>query len=365
MVTLRDVARAAGVSPATASRALAQPERVSPDRRERVTRAAEELGYVPARTARAAGGLAGRAVGLVVPDMQNPFFAGIAKGVQQRARSVGLSVVVADADEDPRLENEILDQMADQVSGIVLCSARMSDQALATLPADPEIVLVNRESEHLRSVVIDNEGGMHQAVSHLHALGHRRIAYAGGQWGSWSDRERRRSLERAAHDLPDVEVVQLGHFPTVFSGGVAAADLVSASGATAVIAHNDLIALGILDRLRARGVRVPDDVSVVGIDDIPAATQVSPALTTVSVPLRLLGRTAVDLLLDPGYTVPEAEPAPRPDDATEPLRTQVMPVSLVARDSTAPARTRPMQVPTRPDPAQPPARTDAARPEDR
>lgn len=330
MVSLRDVARAAGVSPATASRALARPDRVSADRRTRVERAAADLGYQPGRGTAARsrqGGHSRGAVGLVVPDMQSPFFAGIAKGIQRRARAAGLSVVVADAEEDPRLEAEILEHMAPQVIGIVLCSARMSDQALAALPADPEIVLVNRESEHLRSVIIDNEDGVRQAVAHLHALGHRRIAYAGGQWGSWSDRERRRGLEAAAHALPELEIVQLGHFPTVFSGGVAAADLVAASGATAVIGHNDLIALGILDRLRQRGTAVPQQLSVVGFDDIPGATQVSPALTTVSVPLRLLGRAAVDLLIDPDR--------PAQDDAAE--RATIMPVSLVVRDSTGPA----------------------------
>ena len=359
MVTLRDVARAAGVSPATASRALAQPHRVSPERRRQVEQAARQLGYTAGRV----DAPASRSIGLVVPDMQNPFFAGIGKGVEHRARTVGLSVVVADADEDPRLENEILQDMASRVDGIVLCSARMSDQALAALTHLPDMVLVNRESEHLRSVVVDNEDGIRQAVAHLHALGHRRIAYAGGQWGSWSDRERRRGLETAAHALPDIELIQLGHFPTVFEGGVAAADLVSASGATAVIAHNDLIALGILDRLRSRGTMVPQDVSVVGFDDIPGATQVTPALTTVSVPLRLLGRAAVDLLLDPHHRLPEPDArATGPDVATGPdglgltpgggvpegteaadedgPPSQTMPVSLVVRSSTGPAPQR-------------------------
>ncbi|MCL3859407.1 LacI family DNA-binding transcriptional regulator [Actinotalea sp. K2] len=334
MVTLRDVARAAGVSPATASRALAQPARVSPDRRDRVARAAADLGY---RTAREEPGTERRRLGLIVPDMQSPFFSGIAKGVHHRARAAGYVVQVGDADEDPRLEVELVHQMASQVDGIVLCSPRMSDQALAALPQTPEIILVNRESEHLRSVVIDNEDGIRQAVRHLHALGHRRIAYAGGQWGSWSDRERRRGLELAAHQLSEVEIIQLGHFPTVFSGGVAAADLVAASGATAVIAHNDLIALGILDRLRSRGTAVPGRVSVVGFDDVPAATQVSPTLTTVAVPLQLLGRTAVDLLLDPSQ-----DDLPAPLDAEGEVegldpRTRLTAVSLVVRTSSGPA----------------------------
>lgn len=324
MPTIRDVARAAGVSPATASRALSTPHRVAPERRARVEQAALDLGYRHAGadpSPRRPG-----TIGLVVPDMQNPFFAGIAKAVQRRARSAGHSVVVADSEEDARLEQEILTGMVGHVDGVVLCSARMSDQALAALPPGPEIVLVNRESEHLRSVVIDNVDGVRQAVTHLHALGHRRIAYAGGQWGSWSDRERRRGLETAAHALPDVDVVPLGHFPTVFAGGVAAADLLSASGATAVVAHNDLMALGIMDRLRQRGIDVPGRVSVVGFDDIPGATHVTPTLTTVAVPLATLGRTAVDLLLDP----------PAEADGDEDDRIVEVPVSLVVRHSSSP-----------------------------
>ena len=323
MPSLRDVARVAGVSLATASRALSQPERVAPERRSRVERAAAELGYRPGRRSLQPHGPAGpgRSIGLLVPDLQNPFFAGVAKGVQMQARTAGLSVVIADTDEDPRVEAETLARMDQQVAGLVLCSPRMSDQALAALPIDVPAVLVNRESEHLRAVMVDNTDGIRQALTHLHALGHRRVAYAGGQWGSWSDRERRRGLEAAAHSLADTDLVQLGHFPTIFDGGVAAADLVPASGATAVIAHNDLIALGILDRLRQRGTLVPEQVSVVGFDDIPAATQVTPTLTTVAVPLQRLGRAAVELLLD---------------DEEGDGENVTMAVSLVVRGSTGP-----------------------------
>jgi DNA-binding LacI/PurR family transcriptional regulator len=323
MATLRDVARLAGVSPATASRALAQPDKVSAERRASVQRAATELGYQGASGATTSGQ---RCLGLIVPDMENPFFAGVAKAVQRRARTAGLAVLVADTEQDPGLEADAVRQMGPLVEGIVLCSPRMPDQDLAALPDRPEILLVNRESAHLRSVVIDNPDGMRQALRHLHALGHRRVAYAGGLSSSWSDDERRRGLELAQLELPEVDVVQLGHFTAEFVGGVAAADLALASGATAVLAHNDLVALGILDRLRSRGVDVPRQMSVVGFDDVPAATQVSPAVTTVAAPLALLGRTAVDRLLD------------RADGSgSAPARSHRLPVALVVRDSTGPA----------------------------
>ncbi len=319
MTTLRDVAQAAGVSPATASRALSHPGRVTPARRARVERAAAELGYrrvnpIPAP----------RRLGLVVPDLHNPYFSGVTKGIQHRARIAGLSLLLADSDEDPHLEIELVHQMAPQVDAIVLCSPRMPDQALTNLDIEPQFVLVNRESRGVPSVMVDNASGIRQAVRHLHALGHRRIAYAGGKQGSWSERERSLGIELATHEV-GIEAIHLGHFPTTFAGGVAAADLVAASGVSAVVAHHDLMAVGILDRLRQRGTLVPEQVCVVGFDDVPAATYVSPALTTVQVSLHLLGRIAVDLLISPEAV---------PDAVHGQYR---MPVSLVVRGSTGPA----------------------------
>lgn len=329
-VTLRDVARAAGVSPATASRALHAPDLVAPERRELVQRVARELGYRPNRAAREL--ITGRTghLCLVVPDLENPFFSAVAKAVQARARTAGHAVVVADAEEDPQLEAELVAQLGAQADGVLLCSPRMSADDLADVAAgDRPVLLVNREGAGLPSVVVDNRDGVRQAVRHLHALGHRRLAYAGGPAGSWSDARRREGLAASG---TDVEVVDLGAHAPVFAGGVAAADLALASGATAVLAHNDLVALGVLDRLRTRGVRVPHDVSVVGFDDAPVATLVAPALTTVAVPLARLGRTAVDLLL-----TPHEDAAPR----------TVLPVELVVRASTAPPP------PDRPDPVEP------------
>ncbi|ADG75896.1 transcriptional regulator, LacI family [Cellulomonas flavigena DSM 20109] len=318
-VTLRDVARAAGVSAATASRALSTPDLVSPERRELVRRVARELGYRPNRAAREL--ITGRSgyLCLVVPDLGNPYFAAVAKAVQARARSAGHAVVVADSEEDSLLEAELVAQLGAQADGVLLCSPRMSAADLAVVADDERpVLLVNREGAGLPSVVVDNRDGVRQAVRHLHALGHRRVAYAGGPADSWSDARRRDGL--ADLDV-EVEVVDLGAHAPVFAGGVGAADLAVASGATAVLTYNDVMALGVLDRARSRGTRVPEDLSVVGFDDVPVATLVTPGLTTVAMPLARLGRTAVDLLLGAR-------------DAT-PAHT-VLPVELVVRGSTAP-----------------------------
>lgn len=329
VVTLRDIARAAGVSPATASRALAAPDLVTPARRTAVEQAARELGYQPNRAARElATGRTGHLC-LLVPDLANPFFAAVAKAVQSRARTAGYAVLVADTDEDARLEAEIVAQLAPRVDGVIVCSPRTTKADLTQLAPGVPLVLVNRIAADLPAVIVDDEDGIRQAVEHLVALGHRRIAYVGGPADSWSDSRRRTALlALAARGGP--EVVDLGHVPPVFAGGVAAADRVVASGATAAVAFNDLVALGLVDRLRTRGARVPEDVSVIGVDDTSTATLVAPALTTIGLPLAALGRTAVDLLLD-------AVDAPTPPDATgaPPAGVTVLPVALVVRGSTA------------------------------
>jgi LacI family transcriptional regulator len=157
-------------------------------------------------------------------------------------------------------------------------------------------VLVNRLVDDLPAVVFDHEDGMRQPIAHLVALGHRRIAWVGGPATSWSSEQRAKGLATAAAGL-GVELIEVGHFPPHYDGGMAAADQVVASGATAVIAYNDLVALGLLARLHARGISVPGQLSVVGIDDIAMSRMARPALTTVRLPKQQAGRLAVELLL--------------------------------------------------------------------
>lgn len=298
VTTIRDVARQSGVSIATVSRALAGSTIVAASTRERVRRAAAELGYQPNRAARQLVTGRGQAIGLVLPDLQNSFYASVAKGMQRRVRAAGLSAMIADTDEDPDAEREVLDQLSVVVDRLVLASPRVSDGDLRDLAERCAVVLINRELPGLASVVGDNAGGIRQSVTHLLALGHRRIGYAGGPATSWSDERRRAGL--AALDLAaGEEIVDLGSFRASQAGGVAAADLAIAAGVTAVIAFNDQLALGVLGRLAERQVPVPQQLSVVGFDDVPVARLLAPPLTTVAVPTIEIGERAAGLLVDP------------------------------------------------------------------
>lgn len=310
----------AGVSTATVTRALSSPEVVRPATRERVREVAASLGYHPNRAAR--GLITGRTgnLGLLVPDLANPFFPSIVKGVQGRAHEADHAVFLADTDEDPAAEAGLVRKLAKQVDGMVLCSPRMAEAELRELAAEVPTVLVYRRIPGVPSVTAEFLDGMRQAVSHLVALSHKKIAYVAGPRSSWANRERVRSL-RAVTRKSEVELTEFGNVAPQFHGGVSVADSVLASNVTAVIAYNDLVALGLLHRFAARGVSVPGDISVLGFDDIPLAEMVHPALTTVALPKEEAGQAGVDLLLD-------RKPAVRRE----------LPTQLMVRGSTGPAR---------------------------
>jgi LacI family transcriptional regulator len=329
-VTARDVARVAGVSVSTVSRALAKPDEVAPHTRAKVLDTARGMGYRPNLAAR--GLVTGRTgiFGLIVPDLENPFFASVTKGVQSRARTAGYAVIIADSDEDPSQEEELARSLSKQVDGLVMCSPRAPMSLIAELALGCPLVLVNRQCGDIPTVKIDNLEGVRQAMVHLRALGHRTIAWVGGPSTSWSNTERLAALHAVTDLQPDTELVDLGSFQPYVSGGVAAADLVIASGATAVLAYNDLVAFGLLKRFRQRGVRVPEDISVVGVDNIPMSALTAPTLTSVGIPLVSCGRAGVDMLLSL-----VREPS-RPPTHHHDLSFQ-----LVVRDSTGPVTTTP------------------------
>jgi LacI family transcriptional regulator len=295
-VTIHDVARRAQVSPSTVSRALSASHLVRVSTRDRVLAAAKELGYQPNPAARSL--ITGRTgnIGIIVPDLNNPFYTGVLRGVQSRARQSGYAVFFADGEEDPVAEESLVRTMARQVDGIVMCAPFASDTQLRALAGVTSLALLNRRLRDVPAVLMDSASGMRQVVDHLAALGHRRCAYLNGPNNAWSNRERRRGLRTAAARAK-LDVIEFGPFEPKFEGGVQAADLALADGVTAIIAYNDLMALGVLSRLADRGVAVPHEMSVVGFDNLLYTAVCAPPLTTVAMPMEAGGRVAVDLLL--------------------------------------------------------------------
>ncbi|MFI9555173.1 LacI family DNA-binding transcriptional regulator [Nonomuraea endophytica] len=309
-VTIRDVARATGVHVSTVSRSFSAPHLVNPATRDRVLAAADQLGYRPNRAARALTTGRTMNLGLIVADIANPFFPPLIKAAQSHARSHDYHVFVADTDEDPRAEEELLRTLAKQVDGVILCSPRLANDQIVRLAEDVPFVVVNRQVEGLPWVLMDVAQGAALALEHLRGLGHRRLAYVRGPAGSWTSEE----MRAAAAGVPVIGPNQ----PTE-QGGIAAARAVADSGATGVLCYNDLVALGLIEGLADLGVRVPADVSVVGVDDILPGRLNRPKLTTVAMPTEAAGRAAVDLLLG-------AE--------TGPVK---LPTALIVRESTGEA----------------------------
>ncbi len=333
--TIRDVARACGVHVSTVSRTFSAPNLVNPETRGRVLATAEHLGYRPNRAARAL--ITGRTtnLGLIVADIANPYFPPMIKAAQSQARLRDHHVFVADTDEDPAVEEELVRALATQVDGILLCSPRMANSAIEQLAREVPLVVVNRVVADLPTVLMDVASGTRKAIDHLVDLGHHELLYLGGPRSSWTNREIRRAAAATAR-ARGVNLVALGPIAPTETGGAAAAGDVRRSGATAVLAYNDLMAIGLLGALASLGLDVPGEISVVGIDDIPLSSLVN--LTTVATPTAAAGRTAVDMLLQHDTQARTGRGSGR----TEPGQNHrtnaqtTLPTTLITRQSTGP-----------------------------
>lgn len=318
-VTLHDVAREAGVAVSTVSRALSNPDRVSPRTRAHVRAVAQRLDYQPNRIAQALPSGRTQMLALLVPDITNPHHFGLVRGAEAQARAAGYTLVIGDTQESPELESIHAQRLGSVVDGIVLAASRLPEDDLRALGSRRPVVLFNREVDGFPGVVTDSADGARQIVQHLAALGHRSIAYLAGPPDLWTDGVRWRGLSASAEQA-GIGIVRLGPFSPTVDHGAAAADVGLASGATALVAFNDLLAIGVLRRLEHLGIPVPGRVSVVGFDDIFGSDFCHPPLTTVTSPVDQAGRTLIDLLL-----------GARTD------RQVVLPTPLRARDSTGPA----------------------------
>lgn len=303
-VTIADVAQMAGVSSQTVSRAINNKGEIRPETRARILAIVERLGYRPSTLARGLAAHKSFTLGLVVPDIANPFFSEVARGAEEVAHGAGYSLLLCNIIEDPDREiNAFRTLEAQRVDGVLLCSSRLSDEELRARAAKfPAAVLVNRTlpDSNLSSVSIDDEAGARHAVQHLLDSGRRTIAFLAGPPASRSGAHRARGYQRAlaeANIRLDPEL-SLPCAPHLEGGRDAARALLALHPEIdGLLCYNDLTAIGALQACAELGRRIPEEIAVVGCDDIALAALVAPALTTSRSDKRRLGAEAVRLLL--------------------------------------------------------------------
>lgn len=327
-VTIKTIAAETGLSISTVSRALAETGRIKTSTRAKVLAKAKELGYTPNEAAKTLITGRTKTIALIVPTVINPFFTAVLKGTQARARALGYILIVADSDEDPALERRLVAELTDRTDGLIVSvspSPAAEEDAISYSERTP-MVLLNREAPGVPYARLDMSGGARQSIEHLVALGHRRIAYIGGSDSSWMNHHQA-ALLIAEAAAAGVELKVLGPYATGPEGGAAALAPIRAAGITAVVAFNDLMAMGLIGQMSAQSLLCPEDLSVIGIDDIPYASMSTPRLSTIRVSPGRLGSAAVDVLVS---IINEGHDARRTHVLQE--------TELVVRDSTAPPR---------------------------
>jgi LacI family transcriptional regulator len=334
--TLRDVAKAAGVHPGTASRALNEQTRslVNAETAARVLGAAESLGYHPNPIARGLKTKRSYTIGVLIPDILNPLFPPIIRGIEDRLEQAGYSSVIANTENDAERERiDVATMRARQVDGLITATARLDNELLDEIEdAGVPVVLVNRRigGASLPSSTADDRKGIKLAVDHLAELGHTQLAFIGGSTGLSTGLQRYESFisTAKAHGIKvDKELIRTGRAFTVPEGLRLCEELFETGKPfTAIVAGNDLMALGCYDALAERGLACPRDISVTGYNDMPFSDHFNPPLTSIRIPHYEIGLAAADLLLT------ELEPG---DNGDRRPRDVVLEPSLVARGSTA------------------------------
>ncbi len=310
-VSIKDIAQAMGISHSTVSRALNDSDLVKEATRERIKALAIDMGYIPNAVARSLKAQRSGTVGLVMTSLTDPFFAEVMAGVDEVGAQAGLSMFVAASHNDPEREMEIVETFhRRRVDGIIVAASRLSSRYRERLERiRVPIVVVNQhtdESPEFRAVAFDEYGGARLAVGHLLSLGHRRIGYLGLGNRQRSNRLRLSGYRDALHEagltpgpawamvVPEADIREQGDTEV----GRRALPALLDAGVTAIFCYNDRVAVGALLTCRARDLRVPEDLSIVGFDDIEFTRWVSPPLTTVRQPKLAMGHRAMALMLD-------------------------------------------------------------------
>jgi len=327
-VSIKDIARAAGVSPSTVSRALNDHPRISQETKARIRRLARELGYTPSLPARSLITRHTATIGLVVTTASDPFLARLVQGIEETAEEQGYSVFMSSSYRNAEREQEVIRAFHERrASGIIVTGSQLDEKCLElsrqfALP----IVLINCRT-YPYSVYTDNVDGARQAVAHLIQLGHRRIAFISGDHSHRSNLDRlqgyRQTLEE--HHIPQDDSLVFAGEGTIESGILAGQRMWAMSKPpTAFFCFNDLTAIGVIRGLRQVGAEVPRDCSVVGFDDLEMAAHYCPPLTTVHQPTYQLGQRAITML----FQLIQGETN---------LSSERLPVELIVRESTGPA----------------------------
>ncbi len=303
-VSIKDIARLAGVSHSTVSRALRNSPLIPPQTAQRIQRIARDAGYSASAVARSLVTRKTHAIGVVVTSIADPFNGEVVAGIEEMANQHGYSVILATSQADPEREITVVRSFQERrVDGILVASSRVGALYMPLLSElKIPIVLINNQhpSEFAHSVTIDNARGARDATCHLIELGHEKIAYLGDQYGLQSDIERLAGFKAAmkqARIRVRAEFVAQGDGRPEGAAAAAAQLLSLPDPPTAILCYNDMSALGVLQEATARNLIVPGDLSVAGFDDIFFASLLNPPLTTVRQPKREIGRRAIQLLL--------------------------------------------------------------------
>ncbi len=345
-MTIQDVAARSGVSISTVSRVVTGTVAVEPATAERVREAIADLGYRPNLLARSFRRRVTHTIGLLVPDNSNPFFAELARTIENAGFAEGYSVVLCNSDlSEVKQETYIDVLLANRVDGLILASSGLiptvgsHDAVGRILDAGAPCVVVDRDlgETPVDQVLVDNDQGGYLAGAHLIGLGHRRIACLVGPSDLTPSAGRIAGFQRALADAGLAVVAEgLVRGNGRPDGGAAAAQrllergLVAAGNVTAIFAFNDQMAIGAIGALQRAGCRVPEDISVVGFDDIPQSAAIFPALTTIAQPIREMGTIGVRLLLD---RIARGHP-----EGHVPCQRVRLSTRLVVRESTGPPR---------------------------
>ncbi len=308
-ISIKDIARAAGVSHSTVSRALHDSPLISQATRHRIQALASEMGYIPDAIAQSLQTQQTGTLGLVVTSIADPFFADLIEGVEEIAATAGISVLISASHIDPEREIEIMETFdRRRVDGIIVASSRLGSrytQRLARIHVP--VVLINKHAEEdlsfIHSITVDDRAGAHLAMEHLLKLGHKRIGYLGMGNRLLSNRNRYTGYREALIDAgitptPAWTVIAPPHIENDVMMGQRSFPQLWDTGISAVFCYNDRIAIGVFMACRERGIAIPSECSVVGFDNIEFAQYMTPTLTTIHQPKRKMGQLAMKMILD-------------------------------------------------------------------